>query len=69
MAQTQVFESLGASVGNGFTLSGRGDPTLFLGQIATPALFQVLGVQAATGRTFLPEAGRAGHRPRTPAER
>src|SRR5947209_1989918 len=57
--QAHVFESLGASTGNGFTLSGQGDPAQFLGQIVTPSLFQVLGVRAALGRTFLPEEGQA----------
>src|SRR5260370_977498 len=52
---TEVFESLGVSTGNGYTLTGRGDPTLLLGQMASPAVFQVLGVRAALGRTFLPE--------------
>ena len=33
---------------------------MFLGQVATPSLFQVLGVRAAMGRTFLPQEGEAG---------
>jgi putative ABC transport system permease protein len=57
---SQVFESLGVSAGNGYTLTGRGDPAMLLGQMASPGVFQTLGVPAALGRTFLPEEAQAG---------
>lgn len=58
--QTQVFESLAATTGNGFTLTGRGDPAMIFGLMATPSLFQVLGVTPMLGRTFSPDEGFAG---------
>lgn len=58
--QSQVFESLGVSTGNGYTLTGRGEPTVLLGQMASPGVFQTLGVPAALGRIFLAEEAQAG---------
>ena len=56
-----VFEQVGGTAGNGFTLTGRGDPEPLLGQLATPSLFDVLGTRALLGRTFLAEEGEPGH--------
>jgi putative ABC transport system permease protein len=56
-----VFEQIGGSTGNGFVLTGRGDPEPLLGQLATPSLFDTFGARAVLGRTFLPEEGEAGH--------
>jgi hypothetical protein len=38
-----VFVTEGAAAGNGFTLSDEGEPEAVIGQLATPALFDVLG--------------------------
>ncbi|MBA3272873.1 MAG: ABC transporter permease, partial [Chthoniobacterales bacterium] len=53
--QTQTFESLAFVTGTGFVLSGRGDPELIIGRVATPSLFQVLRAPAALGRVFTEE--------------
>ena len=58
--QTQVFEDLSAFTGNGFTLTGRGDPANFVGQMVTPSLFPLLGVNPALGRFFFAEEGQPG---------
>jgi hypothetical protein len=58
--QSAVFERLGAFTGNGFTITGHGDPELVIGQMVTPSFFDILGVGAALGRTFLPTEGEAG---------
>jgi putative ABC transport system permease protein len=58
---SRVFDGLAASVGNGFTLTGQGEPAMFLGQQVTPNLFQVLGVNAKIGRLFAEEEGQPGH--------
>lgn len=59
-SQTRSFDDLSAATGNGFTLTGRGDPEMFLGQLVTPRLFHLLGVNPALGRVFLPEEGESG---------
>ena len=53
--QNDVFDGLIAVVGTGFTMTGRGDPQGFPGQLVSGDYFNVLGVDAALGRTFLPE--------------
>ena len=53
--QNDVFEGLVAVVGTGFTMTGRGDPQNFPGQLVSGDYFDALGVDAALGRTFLPE--------------
>ncbi|HET8547423.1 MAG TPA: ABC transporter permease, partial [Bryobacteraceae bacterium] len=58
---TRAFSSLGAYAGNAFTLTGRGEPLALYGTLATPSLFEALGVRAAFGRTFQPREGAAGH--------
>jgi putative ABC transport system permease protein len=40
--QTAVFEQLATFAGAGFTISGRGEPELVVGQIVTPSFFRVL---------------------------
>src|SRR5258708_5292405 len=39
-----VFERLGAFTGNGFTITGRGEPERGIGQMGTPPFFDILGV-------------------------
>ena len=53
-----VLESMGGYVdGDAFTLTGRGEPTRVTGAMVTTGLFDVLGVQAASGRTFVQADG------------
>jgi len=58
--QTQLFESLAAMTGNGFVISGRGDPELAIGQQVTPSFFQTLRVAPALGRVFLDAEAKTG---------
>jgi putative ABC transport system permease protein len=59
--QTEVFESLSAYMGNGFALSGAGEPDLLFGHLVTPSLFQTLRTNAALGRVFLESEGGVGN--------
>src|SRR5919201_2414319 len=57
----QVFSDLALSIGNAFTLTGRGDPEQLIGLQASAALLPVLGLQPAIGRNFSPaEDSRGG---------
>jgi putative ABC transport system permease protein len=58
--QTEVFETLSTYKGNGFALSGVGEPELLFGHLVTPSLFQTLRVNAALGRVFLDSEGEVG---------
>ena len=58
--QTEVFETFSSYMGNGFTLTGIGEPAFFFGQQVTPSLFQTLRTNAALGRVFLASEGEAG---------
>jgi putative ABC transport system permease protein len=58
--QSGAFSAMGAHVGTGFTLTGRGDPEFVLGQLVTPELLDVLKVPPAVGRTFMPHEAEAG---------
>jgi predicted permease len=55
------FDDLAGYSGWGFTLTGSGDPAKLDGARATANLFRLLGVQAALGRTFLPDEDQPGH--------
>jgi len=59
--QSQVFDKLAAFTGNGFVISGQGEPQLVVGQLVTPSLFEVLGVAPELGRGFLDSEGEPGH--------
>ncbi len=48
--QTAVFESMAAMTGTGFTVTGRGDPELAIGQQVTPSFFPTLRAQPELGR-------------------
>ena len=50
-AQSRSFRSAGI-VGNGFTLSGNGDPELVIGHLVTADFFDLLGTRPLHGRTF-----------------
>jgi predicted permease len=56
----QVFSDLALSIGNAFTLTGRGDPAQLIGLQASAALLPALGLQPAIGRNFSPEEDRPG---------
>jgi len=58
--QTEVFETLSTYMGNGFSLSGAGEPDLLFGHQVTPSLFQTLHVNPALGRVFLESEGEVG---------
>ncbi|MGH9935731.1 MAG: ABC transporter permease, partial [Blastocatellia bacterium] len=53
-----VFEQLAAFEGVSFSLSGNNEPERVNGELASADYFQLLRVQAAVGRTFLPEEDR-----------
>jgi predicted permease len=58
--QQQVFSDLALSVGNPFTLTGRGDPEQIIGLRASATLLPALGLQPAIGRSFSPAEDAAG---------
>jgi putative ABC transport system permease protein len=58
--QSQLFENVAAMTGSGFTLTGRGEPELAIGQSVTPSFFQTLHVAPALGRVFLESEGKSG---------
>jgi len=53
--QNRVFEDIAACRPNPFSFTGGGGVQQIAGEEVSCSLFQVLGVQAALGRTFLPE--------------
>jgi predicted permease len=58
--QTEVFETFSGYMGNGFTLTGIGEPAFVFGDLVTPSLFQTLRTSAALGRVFLDSEGEPG---------
>jgi hypothetical protein len=56
----QVFSDLALSVGNAFTLTGRGDPEQVIGLQASATLLPALGLQPVLGRNFSPDEDRPG---------
>lgn len=58
--QSQLFQSLAAMTGTGFTITGQGEPELALGQQVTPSFFPTLGLKLALGRPFLDTEGKTG---------
>lgn len=58
--QTEVFESFSMFMGNGFVLSGSGEPELVFGHLVAPSLFQTLRTHPALGRDFLESEGKVG---------
>jgi putative ABC transport system permease protein len=61
--QNQVFEQIAGYSNANLNLTGEGEPERLTGAAVTDNLFATLGVQAARGRTFLPEdIQRAGGR-------
>jgi predicted permease len=56
--QNTVFEQIAARNGTTFSLLGTGEPERVSGELVSASYFSLLGVQAAQGRTFLPEEDR-----------
>jgi len=58
--QAKSFDGMAAFIDQRYNLTGAGDPEEVPAQLATSNLFGLLGVDAALGRTFTPEDGKAG---------
>jgi predicted permease len=58
--QSQSFTAMGAVRNLGVTLTGSGDPERLTAQMLTANVFDLLGIQAAHGRTFLPQEDKQG---------
>jgi putative ABC transport system permease protein len=58
--QSHAFEDMAASEGQPFALTGDGEPERLAGERVSANYFDVLGVSAALGRTFLPGEDQAG---------
>jgi putative ABC transport system permease protein len=61
--QSRSFESMEATRATGLSLTGAGEPELLTARMASAGVFPLLGVDAALGRTFLPEEDKAGSAP------
>jgi putative ABC transport system permease protein len=63
--QNRVFHALAAmgEGGQGWTLSGQGEPAQIAGRLVTGNFFAVMGVPAALGRTLVPDDDRIGATP------
>ena len=59
----QVFSDLAFMAGNGFTLTGRGDPEQLIGIHATASLLPALGLEPLLGRNFSAGEDRPGGEP------
>ena len=55
-----VFLSIAADWGNGFIMTGSGEPTQLLGGNVTANYFELLGIHPILGRNFLPEEESKG---------
>jgi putative ABC transport system permease protein len=58
--QNTVFEHIAAVSGAPFTLTGDGDPQQFAGRTVSASYFDLMGVEAALGRTFAPDEDQPG---------
>ncbi len=61
--QSHSFEDMVASEGNDFALTGEGEPERLAGERVSANYFDVLGLSAALGRTFLPGEDQSGRDP------
>jgi predicted permease len=59
----QVFSDLALSIGNAFTLTGKGDPEQVVGLQASAALLPAFGFEPQLGRNFAAEEDRPGGEP------
>ena len=55
-----VFSSIAADWGNGFIMTGSGEPVQLLGGNVTANYFELLGIHPILGRSFLPEEESKG---------
>lgn len=58
--QSRSFESMEATRGTTITLTNAGEPERLNARMMTAGAFPLLGINAAVGRTFLPEEDKAG---------
>jgi putative ABC transport system permease protein len=58
--QATAFEFMSARSGDSLTLTGHGEPVQLRATRATARYFDVLGIKAATGRTFAPDEDQPG---------
>jgi hypothetical protein len=59
--QSHSFEDMAAGQESDFSLTGEGEPERLEGMRVSASYFNVLGVSAALGRTFLPGDDQPGH--------
>src|SRR5436190_10414006 len=59
--QTEVFERLATFTGNGFTISGEGEPEMVIAHLVTPSFFEILHATPVPGRVFLETESKAGN--------
>jgi putative ABC transport system permease protein len=59
--ESRAFEDMVASEWSDFALTGEGEPERLAGERVSASYFQMLGVSAALGRTFLPGEDQTGH--------
>jgi predicted permease len=59
-SQNRVFESMGASTDEMFTMTGAGEPAALIGYQFSPDFFDVLGVPPLLGRTFARDEDQPG---------
>jgi len=58
---SRSFDDMAASEGDDFALTGGGEPERLNGMRASANYFELLGVSASLGRTFLPHEDQSGH--------
>src|SRR5262249_25593653 len=58
--ENSVFEFMAAQAGGAVTLSGVAEPVLLRGARVSSHYFEIFGIKAALGRTFLPEEDQLG---------
>src|SRR5437773_11527289 len=56
----QVFDFMAAQTGGTATLTGTGDPVQLRGARVSARFFDIFGIQAERGRTFLPDEDQLG---------
>ena len=61
LADSKMFQDLGAFKSDSFILTGAGDPAKLDGLRASAEFFPALGVQPVLGRAFTPEEDQPGH--------
>jgi putative ABC transport system permease protein len=59
--ENTVFEAMAAQTGGAVTLSGSGEPVLLRGARVSARFFEIFGIRAGLGRTFLPDEDQTEH--------